>query len=165
MPTAALRPRGSVSSDQTRRASPGSEGILGPPQLVIPGLMSRSYLPSLEKEFALPLIAFNAILGPFHPMNSSFLSSPLCRGIAVIGFGRWHEAPVMGVSQSGEQRFRQNEGLEFRVVRKFGSAPAGVSTTTCTSPSSVKGGRLMKFGMAKSRRGCAAVRRRTDARG
>ena len=40
-------------------------------------------------------------------------------------------------------------------VSSFGSdanlalLPRGVSTTTCTSPSSVKGGKLMKFGMAK----------------
>ena len=27
--------------------------------------------------------------------------------------------------QSGEERFRENEGFEFRVVFKFGSAPAG----------------------------------------
>jgi fructose-1,6-bisphosphatase/sedoheptulose 1,7-bisphosphatase-like protein len=26
-------------------------------------------------------------------------------GIAVIGSGRWHEAPVMGIGQSGEERF------------------------------------------------------------
>ena len=125
MPTAALRPRGSVSSDQTRRASPGSEGILGPPRLVIPGLMSRSYLPSLEKEFALPLFAFNAILGPFHPMNSSFLSSPLCRGIAVIGFGRWHEPPVMGVSQSGEQRFDRMKVSSFASYANLALLPRG----------------------------------------
>jgi hypothetical protein len=44
--------------------------------------------------------------------------------IAVVSFGRWHEAPVMGIGQSGEKRFREDEGVEFRVVRKFGSAPA-----------------------------------------
>ena len=45
--------------------------------------------------------------------------------IAVIGFRRWHEAPVMGIGQSGEERFRENEGFEFRIVIKFGSAPTG----------------------------------------
>jgi hypothetical protein len=37
--------------------------------------VEQSYLPSLEKFLALPLIAFIAILGPFQPMISSFLSS------------------------------------------------------------------------------------------
>ena len=45
--------------------------------------------------------------------------------IAVIGFGRWHEAPVMGIGQSGEERFREDECFQFGVVRKFGPAPAG----------------------------------------
>jgi hypothetical protein len=40
------------------------------------------------------------------------------------------------------------EDSSFSVVRKSGSVSGSVSTTTCTSPSSVKGGKLMKFGMA-----------------
>ena len=35
----------------------------------------EDYLPSFKKVFALSLIAFVAILGPFQPMISSFLSS------------------------------------------------------------------------------------------
>ena len=46
-------------------------------------------------------------------------------GIAIIGSGRWHEAPVMGIGQSGQERFRENECFEFRIVIKFGSAPTG----------------------------------------
>jgi hypothetical protein len=37
--------------------------------------VEQSYSPSFEKFFALSWIAFIAILGPFHPMISSFLSS------------------------------------------------------------------------------------------
>ena len=37
--------------------------------------VEQSYSPSFEKLLALSLIAFIAILGPFHPMISSFLSS------------------------------------------------------------------------------------------
>ena len=37
--------------------------------------VEQSYLPSFEKLLELSLIAFIAILGPFHPMISSFLSS------------------------------------------------------------------------------------------
>jgi len=37
--------------------------------------VEQSYSPSFEKPLALYLIAFIAILGPFHPMISSFLSS------------------------------------------------------------------------------------------
>jgi hypothetical protein len=42
--------------------------------------------------------------------------------------------------------------------------PRGVSTTTCTSPSSVKGGKLMKFGMARVQgvRVCSAARVRVE---
>jgi hypothetical protein len=39
--------------------------------------------------------------------------------------GTKHEAPVVGIGQSGEKRFRENEGFEFGVVRKFRSAPPG----------------------------------------
>jgi hypothetical protein len=46
-------------------------------------------------------------------------------GIAVIRSRRGYEAKVMGISQSGKKRFRENEGFEFRVVFKFDSAPAG----------------------------------------
>jgi len=37
--------------------------------------VERSYAPSFKKLLALSWIAFIAILGPFHPMISSFLSS------------------------------------------------------------------------------------------
>jgi hypothetical protein len=37
--------------------------------------MLQCYSPSFEKDFALSLIAFIAILGPFQPMMSNFLSS------------------------------------------------------------------------------------------
>jgi hypothetical protein len=37
--------------------------------------VEQSYSPSVVKVLALSLIAFIAILGPFHPMMSSFLSS------------------------------------------------------------------------------------------
>ena len=39
------------------------------------GDVEQGYSPSFEKLLALSLIAFIAILGPFHPMISSFLSS------------------------------------------------------------------------------------------
>ena len=42
--------------------------------------------------------------------------------IAVIGFGRWDEAPVVGIGQAGEERFGEGESFEFRVVRKFCAA-------------------------------------------
>jgi hypothetical protein len=161
--------------------------------------MLSSYLPSYEKPLTPSLTAFNAILGPFHPMICSFFSSsssvamknfssscciglerswtslrpssecerrgtankrslrsafpfaPLfdlqnpddsagqqdtresrrivdhhdVEGIAVSGSGRWHKAPVMGIGQSGEERFRESEGFELRVVRNFGAAAAG----------------------------------------
>ena len=41
------------------------------------------------------------------------------------------------------------EDLSFSVVRKSGSVSGSVSTTTCTSPSSVKDSKLMKFGVPK----------------
>jgi hypothetical protein len=37
--------------------------------------MLQGYSPPFEKLLALSLIAFIAILGPFHPMISSFLAS------------------------------------------------------------------------------------------
>jgi hypothetical protein len=134
------------------------------------------YSSSFERDLELSLIAFIAILGPFHPMICNFLSSSSsvamknfssssrigfemsrisprpfsacdrrgtanrrsfrsasfallldltnsnnaagqndprasCRvvnhhdveRVAVIGFRRWHEAPVMGIGQSGEE--------------------------------------------------------------
>jgi hypothetical protein len=36
--------------------------------------------------------------------------------IAVIGFRRWQEAPVMGIGQSSEERFRDGECFQFLVV-------------------------------------------------
>ena len=45
------------------------------PGLTIPVHVERSYSPSFEKLIALSWIAFIAILGPFQPMISSFLSS------------------------------------------------------------------------------------------
>ena len=59
-----------MSSDQTGRASPGSEWM-GPARLVIPGLTSRSYLLSLEKDFALSL-CLQGDLGTFPPDDLQF---------------------------------------------------------------------------------------------
>jgi hypothetical protein len=44
--------------------------------------------------------------------------------VAVIGFRRWHEAPVMGIGQSSEERFREDECFQFLVVCELSSAPA-----------------------------------------
>ena len=58
--------------------------------------------------------------------------------------------------------------FERMKVSSFGSyanlalLPRGVSTTTCTSPFSVKGGKLMKFGMAKVLGRCG-VRRSAES--
>jgi hypothetical protein len=50
------------------------EGGAAPPKCSWTNV-EQSYLSSLEKLLALSLIAFVAILGPFHPMISSVLSS------------------------------------------------------------------------------------------
>ena len=36
--------------------------------------------------------------------------------IAVIGFRRWQEAPVMGIGQSSEERFLDGECFQFLVL-------------------------------------------------
>ena len=45
--------------------------------------------------------------------------------VAVIGFGRGHEAPIVGIGQAGQQRFAEGEGFELRVVGEFRAAAAG----------------------------------------
>jgi hypothetical protein len=45
--------------------------------------------------------------------------------------------------------FERTNVSSFGSYTKLARLPRGVSTTTCTSPSSVKGGKLMKFGTAK----------------
>ena len=45
--------------------------------------------------------------------------------IAVVGCGRWHEAPVVRVGQSREERFREDEAIEFRVVGELRPAAPG----------------------------------------
>ena len=60
-----------------------------------------------------------------------------------------------GGSRTPHARHLQNIAASTRSLIIPGALlPRGVSTTTCTSPSSVKGGKLMKVGMAKVRGVC-----------
>ena len=54
-----------------------------------------------------------------------------------------------GESDTNAYPEAQIEDSSFSVVRKSGSVSGSVSTTTCTSPSSVKDSKLMKFGVPK----------------
>jgi hypothetical protein len=42
--------------------------------------------------------------------------------ITVIGLGRWHEAPIVRIGQSGEERFGERECFDLGVIREFGAA-------------------------------------------
>ena len=45
--------------------------------------------------------------------------------VAVIGLRRRHEAPVMRISQAGQQRFAQRKAFELWIVGEFRPAAAG----------------------------------------
>ena len=45
--------------------------------------------------------------------------------VTVIGLCRWHEPPVVGVRQSGQQGFAQSEGSKLKIVGELRAAAAG----------------------------------------
>jgi hypothetical protein len=57
----------------------------------------------------------------------------------------------MGIGQSVRSDFDRMKVSSFGSYSNLALLPRDVSTTTCTSPSSEKGGKLMKFGIAKFR--------------
>ena len=70
--------------------------------------------------------------------------------IAVIGFGRWHKAPVVGIGQPGQERLGERECFELRVVGEFRAAATRRFDHDMHVAVFCEGGRLMKFGMAAS---------------
>src|SRR5262249_32241216 len=68
--------------------------------------------------------------------------------IAILGSGRWDEAPVIGIGQTEHHDLDRTKVLSSGSNVSFARAPRGVSTTTWTSSCPAQAGSLARFGIA-----------------